>query len=65
MIKYKKNISVRKRKMEYKNISITTVESFCASNTIDDTKRSEGLATPDDIQRFDNILYGVDKSTNY
>ena len=47
--------------MEYKNMSITSVESFCASNTIDDAKRSEGLVTPDDIQRFDNILYGEDK----
>ena len=51
--------------MEYKNMSITTVESFCASNTIDDAKRSEGLVTPEGIQRFDNILYGVDKKTNY
>ena len=51
--------------MEYKNMSITTVETFCASNTIDDAKRSEGLVTPNDIQRFDNILYGVDKEVNY
>ena len=51
--------------MEYKNMSITTVESFCASNTIDDTKRSEGLTTPEDIQRNDNILYGVDDKINY
>ena len=46
-------------------MSITTVEGFCTSNTIDDTKRMEGLETPENIQRFDNILYGVDKKTNY
>ena len=51
--------------MEYKNMSITTVESFCCSNAIDDAKRSEGLVTPESIERFDNILYGVDKTTNY
>ena len=50
--------------MEYKDKQITTVESFCASNIIDDTKRSEGLETPDDIERFDNILYGDDKDVN-
>ena len=51
--------------MEYKNMSITTVESFCKSNEIDDAKRSDGLETPNSIQRFDNILYGFDKATNY
>ena len=51
--------------MEYKNKSITTVESFCASNIIDDTKRSEGLVTPEDIERFDNILYGEDEKVNF
>lgn len=43
--------------MKYKNMSITTVDEFCSSNAKDDAKRSEGLVTPDNIQRFDNILY--------
>lgn len=51
--------------MEYKNKQILSVEDFCASNIIDDTKRSEGLVTPNDIERFDNIFYGPDKDTNY
>ena len=51
--------------MEYKDKQIISVEDFCASNIIDDTKRSEGLKTPDDIERFDNIFYGPDKNTNY
>ena len=49
-------MSRRGDKMEYKNMSITTVESFCKSNEIDDAKRSEGLETPESIQRFDNRL---------
>lgn len=51
--------------MEYKDKQIISVEDFCASNIIDDTKRSEGLTTPDDIERFDNIFYGPDKEINY
>lgn len=37
---------------------ITSVETFCKSNAIDDAKRSEGLMTPADIERFDDIRYG-------
>ena len=51
--------------MEYKDKQIISVEDFCASNIIDDTKRSEGLVTPNDIERFDNIFYGPDEKTNY
>ena len=51
--------------MEYKDKQILSVEDFCASNIIDDTKRSEGLVTPSDIERFDNIFYGPDKDVNY
>ena len=51
--------------MEYKNKQILSVADFCASNIIDDTKRSEGLVTPSDIKRFDNIFYGPDKDVNY
>lgn len=51
--------------MEYKNKQIISVADFCASNIIDDTKRSEGLTTPIDIDRLDNIFYGPDKATNY
>lgn len=51
--------------MEYKNKIILSVEDFCASNIIDDTKRSEGLVTPSDIERFDNIFYGPDQEVNY
>ena len=51
--------------MEYKDKQILSVEDFCASNIIDDTKRSEGLTTPEDIVRFDNIFYGPDEQTNY
>ena len=51
--------------MKYKDKQILSVQDFCASNIIDDTKRSEGLTTPLDIKRFDNIFYGPDKETNY
>ena len=51
--------------MEYKDKQILSVEDFCASNIIDDTKRSEGLTTPEDVERFDNIFYGPDKNVNY
>ena len=51
--------------MEYKDKQIISVEDFCASNIIDDTKRSEGLETPNDVERFDNIFYGPDKNVNY
>ena len=51
--------------MKYKDKQILSVKDFCASNIIDDTKRSEGLKTLDDIERFDNIFYGPDHNTNY
>lgn len=51
--------------MKHKGKQILSVEDFCASNIIDDTKRSEGLVTPDDIERFDNFFYGPDKNTNF
>ena len=51
--------------MEYKDKQILSVKDFCESNIIDDTKRSEGLVTPLDINRFDNIFYGPDKDVNY
>lgn len=38
---------------------IRSLSKFCASNAIDDAKRDEGLTTPDDIKRFDNIRYGL------
>lgn len=34
---------------------------FIRNCTKADTKRDAGLTTPDDIERFDNILYGTDK----
>ena len=37
---------------------IRSLSEFCKSNAIDDAKRSEGLTTPEDIERFDNIRYG-------
>ena len=43
---------------------IRSLGEFCASNKIDDEKRNEGLKTPEGIQRFDNILYGKDKTRN-
>ena len=43
---------------------ITSVSTFCSSNERDDAKRNEGLETPEGIQRFDDILYGVDPNRN-
>ena len=43
---------------------ITSLDEFCRSNTIDDAKRNEGLTTPENVQRYDNILYGADKERN-
>ncbi len=43
---------------------ITSVSTFCESNARDDAKRNEGLVTPEDIERSDNILYGEDKTRN-
>ena len=40
---------------------ITSVETFCKSNAIDDAKRDAGLTTPDDVQRFDDLRYGDDE----
>jgi acetyl esterase/lipase len=37
---------------------IRSLSEFCKSNAIDDAKRNEGLKTPEDIERFDNISYG-------
>ena len=37
---------------------IRLLSEFCKSNAIDDAKRDEGLTTPVDIERFDNIRYG-------
>ena len=37
---------------------IRSLSEFCASNAKDDAKRNEGLATPEGIERFDNISYG-------
>ena len=37
---------------------ITSTETFCKSNAIDDAKRNEGLKTPEDVTRFDDICYG-------
>ena len=37
---------------------IRSLEEFCKSNAIDDAKRDEGLTTPEDIKRIDNIRYG-------
>ena len=41
---------------------IRSLSEFCKSNAIDDAKRDEGLTTPDDIKRFDNIRYGSHES---
>lgn len=43
---------------------ITSVETFCKSNAIDDAKRNEGLLTPEGVQRVDDVLYGVDAERN-
>ena len=51
--------------MEYKDKQILSVKDFCESNIIDDTKRSEGLTTPPDVKRYDNIFYGPDKEVNF
>lgn len=40
---------------------ITSVETFCKSNAIDDAKRDAGLTTPEDVQRFDDLRYGEDE----
>ena len=37
---------------------ITSVEEFCRSNAVDDAKRNEGLMTPEDISRVDDLCYG-------
>ena len=42
------------------NVVISTSD-FIASNTRDDAKRSEGLTTPEDIIRYDDISYGDDE----
>ena len=43
---------------------IRSLGEFCESNKRDDEKRNSGLKTPDDIERFDNILYGENKERN-
>lgn len=40
---------------------VLSIDDFIKSNTRDDGKRDEGLVTPDDIKRFDNIRYGEDE----
>lgn len=40
---------------------ITSVSTFCESNARDDAKRNEGLTTPENVERFDNISYGEDE----
>lgn len=37
---------------------VISIDDFIASNTRDDKKRDEGLTTPSDIERFDDIRYG-------
>ena len=43
---------------------ITSLSEFCRSNAVDDAKRNEGLKTPENVRRYDNILYGEDKERN-
>ena len=43
---------------------ITSIKTFCKSNKIDDAKRNEGLVTPPDIERFDNLRYGDHRTRN-
>lgn len=40
---------------------VLSINDFITSNTRDDAKRAEGLETPDDIERFDDISYGEDE----
>lgn len=38
---------------------VLSIDDFISSNIRDDGKRDDGLTTPDDIERFDNIRYGT------
>ena len=40
---------------------VLSIDDFIFSNTRDDGIRDEGLVTPDNIRRFDNIRYGEDE----
>ena len=40
---------------------IRSLSEFCASNAKDDAKRNEGLTTPENVRRFDDVRYGDDE----